>query len=309
MSRRRARRRHADDPHVEPDAVLRAHRDRAAVRLAGESRAGEGAVSRRRFRRQGLRQARSAGRRAGDARPPAGQDRADHGRAVLHDHQASDDVPHQKRRRQGRPRGRARLRGVLERRRLCRYRPARDAEIRLHRGRPLRHRQCQHRFLRALHQPHAGRRVARLRRSATGLGLREPHRPDRARARHRSGRIPPQEYPARRPAAGERHRDAGRRHRRGARCDRRAHGLERAVRSRHRHAAPRPRHRHRLQGLDLADHVGRDRQCLRRRQRPRSTPAPSTWGRAPTPRSRRSSPKCSIIEAEERARRRIPIPT
>ena len=49
---------------VEPDAVVRAHRDRAAARLAGEPRAGEGAVSRRRVRRQGLRQARSAGRRA-----------------------------------------------------------------------------------------------------------------------------------------------------------------------------------------------------------------------------------------------------
>ena len=37
---------------------------------------------------------------------PAGEDRADDGRAVLHDHQASDDVPHQERRRQGRPRHR-----------------------------------------------------------------------------------------------------------------------------------------------------------------------------------------------------------
>src|ERR1700682_3168464 len=49
-----------DDLHLEPDACVRAHRDRAAVRLAGESRAGESAVSRRRFRRQGLCQARSA---------------------------------------------------------------------------------------------------------------------------------------------------------------------------------------------------------------------------------------------------------
>ncbi len=60
---------------------------------------------------------------------------------------------------------------LLERRRLCRYRPARDAKIRLHRAGSLRHRQYQHRFLRALHQPHAGRRAARLRHSATGLGL------------------------------------------------------------------------------------------------------------------------------------------
>ena len=36
---------------------------------------------------------------------------------------------------------RAQVRGVLERRRLCRHRPARDAEIGLHRVRPLRHRQ------------------------------------------------------------------------------------------------------------------------------------------------------------------------
>ena len=155
----------------------------------------------------------------------------------------------------------------MEWRRLCRYRPAGDAEIRLHRGGSVRHRQRQHQFLRALHQPHAGGRVARFRRSATGLGLREPHRPDRARARHRSGRVSPQESVARRPAAGERHRAAGRRHRRGARRAGRPHRLEQAVRSRLRHAAPRPRHRHRLQGLDLADHVGRDRQRLRRRQR------------------------------------------
>jgi len=43
--------------HLEPDAVLRAHRDRAAVRLAGKSRPREGPVSRRRLRRQGLREA------------------------------------------------------------------------------------------------------------------------------------------------------------------------------------------------------------------------------------------------------------
>ena len=49
-------------------AVVRAHRDRAAARLAGEQGAGEGAVSRRRLRRQALHQARSAGRGAGAAR-------------------------------------------------------------------------------------------------------------------------------------------------------------------------------------------------------------------------------------------------
>ena len=111
------------------------------------------------YRLQSLRQARSSRRGAGDARSPSGEDRADDGRAVLHDHQASDDVPHQKRRRQSRACGGAVLPGVLERRRLCRYRPAGDAEIRLYRRRAIRHRQCQHRFLRALHQPHAGRRA------------------------------------------------------------------------------------------------------------------------------------------------------
>ena len=40
-----AARRHADDPHRLAEPVLRAHRDRAPARLAGEPRAGEGAVS------------------------------------------------------------------------------------------------------------------------------------------------------------------------------------------------------------------------------------------------------------------------
>ena len=57
---------------------------------------------RRRLRRQALHQARSAGGRAVADRAPAGEDRADHGGAVLQDHQARLDVPHQERRRQGR---------------------------------------------------------------------------------------------------------------------------------------------------------------------------------------------------------------
>ncbi len=64
----RARRQQADHLYREPVAVLRAHRDRAPVRLAGKSRPREGAVSRRRLRRQALHQARSAGRGAVDAR-------------------------------------------------------------------------------------------------------------------------------------------------------------------------------------------------------------------------------------------------
>ena len=47
----------------------------------------------------------------------------------------------------------------LERRRLCRHRPARHAEVGLHRRRALRHRERRDRFLRALHQPAAGRRA------------------------------------------------------------------------------------------------------------------------------------------------------
>ena len=74
-----------------------------------------------------------------------------------------------------------------------------------------------HRFLFALHQPDAGGRAARLRHPAARVGLREPHRHDGARAQARSDRIPPQEHPARRPAAGDRHADEGCRHRGGAR--------------------------------------------------------------------------------------------
>ena len=132
----------------------------------------------------------------------------------------AEHVPHQERRVEGRQDRRARMRGVVERRRLCRHRPARDAEVRLHRARPVRHRERRDRFVRALHQPAAGRRAARLRHPAAGVGLREPHRPDGARARHRPDRVPPQEPAARRPAAGDRHADAGRRDREGARSPR-----------------------------------------------------------------------------------------
>ena len=52
-------------------------------------------------------------------------------------------------------------------------------------------------------------------------------------------------------------------------------------------SAPGQGGRHRLQGLDLADHVGRDHQRERGRQHQRSTWARSTWGRAPTPPWRR----------------------
>ena len=75
----------------------------------------------------------------------------------------ASDVPHQERR-QGRPHHGARVRGVVERRRLCRYRAAHHAEVGLHRARPLRHRERADRFLLALHQP--ARRPARCAASA-----------------------------------------------------------------------------------------------------------------------------------------------
>ena len=56
--------------------VVRAHRDRAAARLAGEPGAHQGAVSRRRLRRQALHQAGGAGARAVDDRAAAGEGRA-----------------------------------------------------------------------------------------------------------------------------------------------------------------------------------------------------------------------------------------
>ena len=224
----------ADHPHRVAEPVVRAHRDRAPARLAGEPGAGARAVPRRRLRREALHQARSARRRLVAARRKTGEDLAHDGGAVLHHHQAREHLPHQERRDEGRPHRGARVRGVVERRRLRRHRAARDAEVRLHRARALRHRARRGRLLRALHQPAAGRRAARLRHPAAGVGLREPHRHDGARARHRPARVPPQEPAARRPAAGHRHGDARRRDREGARAARRADGLEKPLRARHR---------------------------------------------------------------------------
>ena len=65
----------------------------------------------------------------------------------------------------------AQMRGVLERRRLRGYRPARDAQVGLHRRRPLRHRQRVDQLLRDVHQHDAGRRAARLRHAAAHLRL------------------------------------------------------------------------------------------------------------------------------------------
>ena len=75
------------------------------------------------------------------------------------------------RRRQERPHHRAQMRSVLERRRLRGYRPARHAQVRLHRRRSIRHRQPLDRLLRDVHQHDAGRRAARLRHAAAHLRL------------------------------------------------------------------------------------------------------------------------------------------
>ena len=83
---------------------------------------------------------------------------------------------------------------------------------------------------------------------------------------YRPGGIPPQEYPAGRPPAGDRHRDEGRSDRSRPGKARRADELVRAVRSRQWNGAPRSRCGDRIQGLDLADDVGCLRQYLRRRQ-------------------------------------------
>ncbi len=131
------------------------------------------------------------------ARRPVKRGAVDGG-AVLHHHQARLDHAHQECGRRRRAHHGARMRGVVERRRLCRHRPARDAEIGLHRRRPLRHRERFDRFLRALHQPAAGGRAARLRHSAARLGVREPHRHDRPQAGDRPDRVSAEEPAARR---------------------------------------------------------------------------------------------------------------
>ena len=104
-----------------------------------------------------------------------------------------------------------------------------------HRLRPLRHRQCRDRFLRALHQRHAVRRAARLWRAAARLGLRGPHRHDGAGAEHGSGRIPPQEPFARRRQSCHRPGPEGRAGREGDGQRAGADGLVAAVRQRQRH--------------------------------------------------------------------------
>ena len=101
----------------------------------------------------------------------------------------------------------------------------------------------------------------------------------------------------------------GRRDRGGARSRRGAHELERAVRSRHRHGAARARHRDRLQGLDLADHLDRDRQ--RRRPTAAVTLYCSTvdMGQGSDTAKAQIVAEVLNIPAESRARSCIPTPT
>ena len=236
------------------------------------------------FGGQALHQARGAGDRAVDDRPPSREDRADDGGAVLHDHAPPLHVHDQERRDEGRQDRRAPLRGRVERRRLCRHRAARDAEGGFHIGRPLRHRQRHDQLLRRLHQPAAVRRAARLRRAADRVGLRAAHRHDRQRARHRPDRVPPPEHAARRPAAGVGHTAA----RRTQSSGRWTRSLERLGWSEAARQGQRPAY------VAAVASPSASRASPRRRPRSpsststatavaASTSAPSTWGRAPTP--------------------------
>ena len=119
------------------------------------------------------------------------------------------------------------------------------------------------RFLRALHQRDAGGRATRLRRAAARVGLREPHRHDRARAEARPGRVPPQEPAARGPPARHQHDHQGRRGREGDGPCARPDELVETIRQGHWRGQARPRLRHLHQGGDHADHLGRDRQRQR----------------------------------------------
>ena len=111
---------------------------------------------------------------------------ADHGRAVLHHHQAPGHVPDQERRAQD---GR-----MLARKCEVFWNGGAYADIGPRDCQksgftspgPYDIEQCADRFLRDLYQSCSGRGDARLRHSAAGLGLRKPYRHHRARARYRS---------------------------------------------------------------------------------------------------------------------------
>ena len=175
-------------------AVVRAHRDRPPARLAGKQGADQGAVSRLGLWLQALHQARGAGARALHDRAQAGEGRAAPSRRCS---TRSREHPSTFRIKSGVDKN-----GKIVARKCevfwnggayADIGPRVTQKSGLTRVRALRHRQCLDRFVRALHQRDAGRRAARLRRAAAGVGLREPHRHDGARAQARSGRVPPQE--------------------------------------------------------------------------------------------------------------------
>ena len=150
------------------------------------------------------------------------------------------------------------------------------------------------RLLRALHQPDAGRRAARLRHPAAGVGLREPHRHDR-RAR---SKLDPLEFrrknilrDGRPQATGTVMKDAAI-----------EAVLERAA-ERMNWAQPFDRgsgtvRRGRGLGIALKAVISPTTSVAivnvnRRRRAASSIAAPSTWARAPTPPWRRWSARCS----------------
>ena len=220
-SRSPSRPRHGiDDPHRLADAVVRADRDRAPARLAGEPRAREGAA---------ISAAASAPRSTSSSkrwsaalalmvRRPVKIALTMEEQFYTSSPSTPTHVPHQERRR---PTTAASSRAnamSVERRRLRRHRSARHAEIRLHRGGALRHRATSA-SIRTSSTP-TGRPPARCAASAfrSWCWAYESHTDMIARE---LGIDPlefrPQQHPARRPPAGDRHDHAGCRHRRRAR--------------------------------------------------------------------------------------------
>ena len=162
---------------------------------------------------------------------------------------------------------RARVRGLVEWRRVRRHRPARDAEIGIHGCRTLRYRERERsiRMRSTRISRRRGRCAASAYRSSCG-----PTRATRISSRGRSS-IDPLEFRRRNILREGRPQATGTlmRTQRSSGC---STGLparmnwERAVRSRHRDDPPRARHRHRDQGEHLADDVRRHRERVRRRQ-------------------------------------------
>ncbi len=153
-------------------AVVRAHRDGAAARLAGEQGADQGAVSRLGLRRQALHQARGAGAGALDDRAQAREGRLDTFEEMFYQ---VTRHPRTFRIKSGVDKNgkivARKCEVLLERRRLCGHRSACHAEGRAHGVGPYDIDNVLDRLDGALHQPDAGRCAARLRRAAACVGL------------------------------------------------------------------------------------------------------------------------------------------